>query len=227
MLRFSPRAWARLIFMRDMTDNEVGGFGIAKADDLLFVTDIVLVKQRVTCVSVCFEDEAVANYYDDQVDAGKKPEQFARIWCHSHPGSSPEPSLKDEDTFARVFGTCDWGVMMITAADGKSYARLRFNTGPKAEIQIPVCVDYDIEFEGTDFKAWRKEYHQNVIEDNIFNNKKTAAKPEQPEFFGYESFAGEDIVEQIDRMCPEERDMVLDELAVRSEFWQESEEYYE
>ena len=43
VLRFSPTAWAKLLFMRDMTDNEVGGFGITQADDLLFVADFVLV----------------------------------------------------------------------------------------------------------------------------------------------------------------------------------------
>ena len=43
-LRFSPTAWAKLVFLRDITDNEVGGFGITEADDLLFVTDFALVK---------------------------------------------------------------------------------------------------------------------------------------------------------------------------------------
>jgi len=56
-LRFSPTAWAKLRFCRDMTDNEVGGFGITEAEDLLFVTDFVLVKQKVTCVTISFEDE--------------------------------------------------------------------------------------------------------------------------------------------------------------------------
>ena len=50
VLRFSPTAWAKLLFMRDVTDNEVGGFGITEADDLLFVTYFVLVKQKVNCL---------------------------------------------------------------------------------------------------------------------------------------------------------------------------------
>ena len=44
-LRFCPTAWAKLLYFRDKTDNEVGGFGITKADDLLYVTDFVTVKQ--------------------------------------------------------------------------------------------------------------------------------------------------------------------------------------
>jgi hypothetical protein len=37
VLRFSPYAWAKLVFMRDFTENEVGAFGISRPDDLLLV----------------------------------------------------------------------------------------------------------------------------------------------------------------------------------------------
>jgi ferredoxin len=137
--------------MRDVTDNEVGGFGITQANDLLFVTDFALVKQRVTCVSVSFEDESVADFFEDQVEAGRKPEQFARIWLHTHPGDSPEPSMTDGATFARVFGTCDWSVMCIVAQDSGTFAMLRFNVGPGGEVKIPVYVDYSYEFDAASF----------------------------------------------------------------------------
>ena len=39
-LRFSPTAWAKLLYLRDLGDTEVGGFGISAADDLLYVEDI-------------------------------------------------------------------------------------------------------------------------------------------------------------------------------------------
>src|SRR4051812_22435009 len=96
MLRFSPAAWAKLLFLRDAGDSEIGGFGIAKADDLLFVTDVALVKQTCSWVTVEFEDESVADFFEDQVDAGRRPEEFARLWMHSHPGNSAEPSGTDE-----------------------------------------------------------------------------------------------------------------------------------
>ena len=41
-LRFTPTAWAKLLFLRDYGDTEVAGFGIAETDDLLLVTDIAL-----------------------------------------------------------------------------------------------------------------------------------------------------------------------------------------
>src|SRR5436190_10805573 len=104
VLRFSPTAWAKLLFLRDAGDTEIGGFGITSRNDLLFVKDVQLVQQICTWVHVKFEDEAVAKFFDDQVDAGRRPEEFGRVWLHTHPGNSPEPSGMDEGTFARVFG---------------------------------------------------------------------------------------------------------------------------
>ena len=63
-LRFSPTAWAKLLFFRDHGQTEIGGFGITPADDLLYIEDFVTVKQKVTSVSVSFDDEAVANLFD-------------------------------------------------------------------------------------------------------------------------------------------------------------------
>ena len=34
-LRFSPYAWAKLLYLRDAGDTEIGGFAITSPDDLL------------------------------------------------------------------------------------------------------------------------------------------------------------------------------------------------
>src|SRR6266436_4741682 len=91
VLRFSPTAWAKLLFLRDAGDTEIGAFGISAADDLLFVVDVQLVRQTCTWVHVEFDDDAVANFFDEQVASGRRPDQFARLWIHTHPGNSPEP----------------------------------------------------------------------------------------------------------------------------------------
>ena len=162
VLRFSPYAWAKLLFFRDRGDTEIGGFGITPADDLLYVQDFVTVKQSATVAGVTFEDGAVGDFLDDQVDVGRQPVQVLRTWCHTHPGSSPEPSCVDEDTFSRVFGTCDHAVMFVLACGGKSYARLRFNVGPGGDVRIPVEVDYSRPFAPSDFDAWESEYKANI-----------------------------------------------------------------
>ena len=157
-LRFTPTAWAKLLFLRDYGETEVAGFGIADTDDLLLVTDIALVEQTCTVVTFAFKDDAVADFFDEQVDRGLKPAQFGRIWIHTHPGKCPQPSSTDEETFARVFGSADWAAMFILACGGATYARLQFSAGPGGFLQIPVRVDYIQPFEASDQAAWELEY---------------------------------------------------------------------
>jgi proteasome lid subunit RPN8/RPN11 len=164
VLRFTPTAWAKLLFLRDLGETEIGGFGISAKDDLLLVEDIVLVKQTCTCVHVEFDDEAVAEFFEQQVAAGRRPEEFARIWIHTHPGRSPDPSGTDEATFARVFGRSDWAVMFIIARGGQTYARLRYNAGPGMDANLPVEIEYGCTFGGTDADRWLTEYETNVCE---------------------------------------------------------------
>jgi len=223
-LRFSPTAWAKLLYFRDLSDNEVGGFGITEPDDLLFVTEFVTVKQQVTCVSVKFDDEAVANFFEDQVDLGIKPEQFARLWLHSHPADSPEPSSIDESTFTRVFGNCQWAVMFIVAQNNRSYAKLSFNVGPGGQILIPVEIDYSRDFSSSDKCSWDTEYKKNVEAadwffepDNINETSKICND--------YSGLAlPYDFIEELEKMEPQERHFILDELADRPDLWDEESE---
>lgn len=157
-LRFTPTAWAKLLFLRDYGSTEVGGFGISDAEDLLLVTDFVLVPQVCSVVTVAFDDVAVAEYFDQQLDLGRQLEQVARIWIHTHPGNSAHPSHVDEETFERVFGRSDWAVMVIVACGGESYARMRFQAGPGGSLRLPLEVDFQTPFTASDQDAWEKEY---------------------------------------------------------------------
>lgn len=164
-LRFTPSAWAKLRFHRDCGPTEVGAFGIAAEDDPLLIEDVALVRQTCTAVTVKFDDASVADFFDQQIDQGRRPEQFARVWIHTHPGNSAEPSRTDERTFDRVFGHCDWAVMAILANGGARSARLRFNTGPAADVQIQTHVDWSRPFAGSDHQSWLAEYTQKVSTD--------------------------------------------------------------
>jgi hypothetical protein len=151
------------LYLRDAGPSEVGAFGLSAADDLLFVQDLRLVRQRATAVSVAFADLAVAEFFDEQVDRGLRPEQFARLWIHTHPGHCPTPSSTDEETFQRVFGRTDWAIMFILSAAGECYARLSYHVGPQMAVEIPVAVDLSRPFAASDHKAWRKEYEEAVV----------------------------------------------------------------
>lgn len=217
-LRFSPTAWAKLLYFRDKTDNEIGGFGISEPDDLLFVKEFMTVEQQVTGVSIKFDDVAVADFFDQQVDLGRKPEQFARIWLHTHPGNSPEPSMVDEETFIRVFGSCQWAVMFVLAQDNRTYAKLSFNVGPGGQVLIPAEIDYSCDFGPSDHELWDAEYQANVkavewagdfgIGRNSITNEKTGSVT-----LPY------DFMNEFEKMDPAQRRLVLDELADRSDLW--------
>jgi len=221
-LRFSPTAWAKLLYFRDKSDNEVGGFGITEPDDLLYVRDFLTVKQRVSPVSVSFDDEAVADFFEEQVDAGRKPEQFARLWLHTHPGMSAEPSIKDEETFSRVFGSCQWAVMFILADGSKAYAKLSFNVGPGGQVLIPVKVDYSCDFGPSDSEKWDAEYASNIEVEHFtscFGNSDTSVENDLSDYgLPY------DFIDELENMEPTERQFILDELAARPDLWDEQEE---
>jgi hypothetical protein len=170
-LTFAPLAWLKLQFFCHAGDTEIGGFGIASKKDLLYVSDFRTVRQRVTSVSVQFEDEAVADFFDRNVDEGLRVEQFSRIWMHTHPGESVEPSGRDEDTFEHTFGRCDWSLMFILGRTGRTYARMGFAAGPGGQLVLPTTVDWAawpewlLENPGrleAELAQWQNEYEQNI-----------------------------------------------------------------
>ena len=222
VLRFTPTAWAKLLYFRDRGQTEIGGFGISAADDLLLMEDFITIKQDVTMASVSFDNEAVADLFDTQVDAGRKPEQFARVWLHSHPGDSPKPSNTDEETFGRVFGCCQWAVMFIVANGGKSYARLRFSVGPGGQVVIPVEVDYSQQFGQSDQEVWEAEYQANIKVgkcNGYFGSHGDLGLMEDISNYS----CPEEWLEELEEMEPEERRLIMDELANRPDLWDEEE----
>ncbi|MGC9455865.1 MAG: hypothetical protein ACP5HU_13550 [Phycisphaerae bacterium] len=232
VLRFSPTAWAKLLFMRDRGPTEIGGFGITDAEDLLYVRDIETISQEATCVSVELDDEAVADFFDAQVDAGRRPEQFARIWVHTHPGGSPQPSATDERTFGRVFGRCQWAVMFILARGGRSRAILRFNVGPGGQVAIPVEVDYSRAFEASDTEAWEQEYRANIADDTglvdwaeDFLDEYCPDQTRQASQHCDEMFP-DDWLAELEQMSPAERRLILEELAARDDLFGDTEVEY-
>lgn len=211
------------MYFRDKSDNEIGGFGITKPDDLLYISEFLTVKQKVTSISVEFDDEAVSDYFEQQVDLGRKPEQFARIWIHCHPGDCPKPSLVDEETFQRVFGPCQWAAVFILARNGNTYARLGFNVGPKGQLLIPTIVDYQQDFGPSNKSSWAGEYKAN-IQGTVHLTKTTSPRDD---IFkqDFDDFAlPQQFIEELEEMSPVERQYILDELAERPELWDEESE---
>jgi hypothetical protein len=169
-LFFAPLAWLKLQWFCHQGDTEVGGFGLSAEHNPLYVEDFLTVRQRVTPVSVQFDDVAVADLFDQLVDRDLPPQRFARLWVQTHPGSSPLPSGPDEEMFARRFGTCDWAVMFILSRTGQTYARMAFSAGPGSQLLLPVAVHWpgwpgDLTQTGSldaRLEQWLQEYAANI-----------------------------------------------------------------
>jgi len=129
------------------------------------VQDFITVEQEVTGASVEFKDEAIADFFEDQVDAGRMPEEFARIFIHTHPSGLATSSGTDEKTFYNSFGKCNWAIMFILPKDTETPAAwLQFNIGPKSRSTIETKIDFSKPFPGVDIEAWDKEYNKNIQE---------------------------------------------------------------
>jgi hypothetical protein len=218
-LRFSPPAWAKLLFFRDKSLNEIGGFGISDPDDLLYIREFVTIRQDVSMVSVRFQDTAIADFFDDQVTLGRKPEQFARNWLHTHPEGISTPSQTDEETFERVFGNCQWAVMFILSQDNQTYARISFNIGPGGQLIIPVQVDYSKPFEASDPVAWGQEFKQNILNDSLMK----AFVQTQP--CQTLSVMSDKVLSQMESRIPDEWDP-MDDVDFGAEFWDPESEVF-
>ena len=162
-LIFAPLAWLKLQFLCHAGSTEVAAFGLSSSDDPLRLDDVLVVRQRTSPVSVAFDDGAVADLFDAMADLGVAPAQFARIWLHTHPGASVEPSGTDEATFARAFGACDWAVMAILGRTGRVSARLTFGAGPGGSLDLASAVDWaawprDAARLADELPEWEREY---------------------------------------------------------------------
>jgi hypothetical protein len=136
----------KLKYMCHKQDCEVAGFGITPdPDNPSYITDFVTVKQEVSGATFEFDDDGLAAYQEKFAlpPYNLNPEQFMRIWIHTHPGEGVTPSGTDETCFREKFGDMDWAVMMIMGRTGRFYSRLRYNIGPKSDVELPTFVDYE------------------------------------------------------------------------------------
>ncbi|MCH7735504.1 MAG: hypothetical protein IH961_09875, partial [Chloroflexi bacterium] len=61
--------------------------------------------------------------------------------------------------------------------EGQSYARLRFNVGPRADVEIPIGVDYTRLFGGCEPDAWEQEYLANIQPQQPVRKSSAVLKP--------------------------------------------------
>jgi DNA mismatch repair ATPase MutL len=91
VLIFGEEAFNKLIWFRDRGGTEVGAMCETKADDPLYVIDLHFIKQECSSAYTEFDEEAQQDYLVDMTERGVHPNNFMRIWVHTHPGQSATP----------------------------------------------------------------------------------------------------------------------------------------
>jgi len=170
-LTITPYAFSKIHYIAGLGDTEISGFGVSSIANPLRIEDFCLIKQTAGWASSDLDDDDIARYFLEQVDLGRQPIEFSRIFIHTHPAGGTSPSGVDNETFAKSFGECDWRVMLILSRDLAQHtcsfvAAIR-GMGVTVEQPIPFSVDYGLPFKGTDFDAWKTEYETYITKPKV------------------------------------------------------------
>ena len=167
-LLFSDKAWDKMIYMRNKSSNEVGGWGVTKKDDPFYVEDFKLVKQIVGPATVDFDDDGNTKFCTEMVEAGFDFSQFQKIWIHTHPGDCSLPSSVDIDTFKRMVDSLspeDYAIMFIIAQNDTATAKMAYKSSSIGVIISDLAVEYEVSDKNN--KDYDQEYDSLVSTNKI------------------------------------------------------------
>lgn len=187
-LKFTPYAWSKLLYLRDKGSTEVSFFGVSRKGSLDLVEDLFMPFQHGAWATTEFIDDKLPKFFDDMVDLGYHPEEFGRIWCHTHPGDSATPSSKDEATFSQEFVGPNWAIMFIVGKKGATTCRLRYKCHPDLAHILPEGATRELPVEiawGANSKpvtdevraAWNAEYDERLVPKSYTNGRSWKDEP--------------------------------------------------
>lgn len=194
-VKFSPKAWLKLQYFCHKAITEVAGYGISSETDLLYIEDFMTVLQQNTMATFEFDDESRAKFFADCINCGMSHERFNRIVIHTHPGVSAISSGVDDENFARMLDVHEmpWTIMLIVGQTGETSCRLGISTGPGAEIELPVEIDWksypswlsqNQDALADWVKAWNTEFDENIKHKSytttLYNNTPYTYSPITP-----------------------------------------------
>ena len=160
MIILSELAFAKLRWFRlNCNENNVCGLALQKPsflevslmgisaseEDIGFITDFVCIPQEASMGLTEPTDEGFAKHWEDMlIDKDISIIRCARFWAHTHPGTSPEPSSTDNDTFKKWYNDSDFGVMYILA-DGDDSCTVKHKSNhfgvQKERMQVYVMLE--------------------------------------------------------------------------------------
>ena len=165
-LYFTPSAYQKAMFFLQK-DVEVGAFCITDKDQPNLIIDYIVLKQESTSVSFEFDKDSLENYLNDMVDQDYSPSQCFRIFAHSHPGNSADPSGTDWTTFNQLMGSYPWFGMLIFAKDQSYFAYIKTTQGVGLEANCDIEIDWTQPCEEVDFNFLQKEFDDKVSKKQL------------------------------------------------------------
>lgn len=158
--KFTPYAYQKVIYLRDLGDTEVSFFCVVDENEPNVICDVQLVKQVGSVATTDMDGAGLTEYLSRMDDQGFSPGHCFRVWLHTHPGDSPEPSGTDWTQYEKLKTTYEypWFAMLIISRTGKKFGRMFFSQGPGGESEVKWDVDWGYPGEEVIFEDWDEEY---------------------------------------------------------------------
>lgn len=162
-----PEAYLHWQFLCHNGKTEASAFGISDPNDPLLVHSLYVPKQKCNPVFTSIDDDSRFDMVEWAEENGIRIDQINRIWLHTHPEMSADPSRVDEETFQKL-ANCDYAVMGILSRTNDVYARIQHKSS-KTDYQIPIEVlwkEFPSSLENLAGKTveWKKNYDENITE---------------------------------------------------------------
>jgi hypothetical protein len=167
-IRFTAYAFAKMLYLREKGSTEISGFALTDENDPYLIIDFLLPKQECTGVTTEMTSEGIVELFDKLSGPAKfnglglSPSRYGRIWIHTHPGFSSEPSGTDWSTFKGTFGDKEWSIMFVFSSEREATCMLQIQALPDAHFRIPWEISWEHPFAGTNYAEWDKEYDDKV-----------------------------------------------------------------
>lgn len=108
-------------------DTEISFLGkVEQKDDILTVSDFVLLKQQVSYAHTILDKEELGKFYESLMDKGENPSDW-KVWIHSHANMAAVFSTTDDDTiksFDLEVPTDNWFLSIVVNHAGDLNARV-------------------------------------------------------------------------------------------------------
>lgn len=161
-LCFSPTAWSKLRYFRKLEDVEVSGFLISAPHDLTYIEDVRLVRQKSSRFSSEIDRAGMAEFFTEMAARNLPVESYAQAVFCTHRDDDPELMDRDEEMLGDLLGERSWTILLNLTTGDRVSARMHFNVGPGADVDLNVRLDFDRPFAGSEHEAWQEEFDRNV-----------------------------------------------------------------